>query len=232
MGPLGRRRSVHRPAGGRIGRSVLPFRPCPSPRRPTGRSGSLRSSRPSPLVAAVLAAGCSASASVAASFDPSAPCTADAKVPGAYPALEALIPAKVGDTAHVSAGFRPKLHGHQPGHAGRPRRRGGPFRRRGLAGLGGGRHHAGRVHGAGPPGRTGWGSGTRRRRRSARVTGSIQTTRPTIDGLTAYRMDLVNGEAPQTAITWPVRRRTPCASSLHADESEARIQEAIAAFGK
>ena len=54
--------------------------------------------------------GCSTSAA-APSFDASAPCTADTKVAGAYPALEAHIPATIGGTARISARLGSKLLG-------------------------------------------------------------------------------------------------------------------------
>jgi len=50
------------------------------------------------ILAAVLAgafAGCQAGAS----FDPAAPCTADARMPGAFPELERLVPTKLGDAS-------------------------------------------------------------------------------------------------------------------------------------
>src|SRR5262249_48299075 len=83
---------------GRAFGPTLAAMPVTSPARRPARLIALAASF---AFAAVALAACSSTAS-APSFDASAPCTVDAKLAGAYPALEALIPAKVGDTAHVS----------------------------------------------------------------------------------------------------------------------------------
>jgi hypothetical protein len=76
--------------------------------------------------------------------------------------------------------------------------------------------------------------------RSARTTGNIKISKPTVDGVTAHRMDLVNGESAQTVIAWaPSADSTPGSAPglsgvvrvlIAADEPESRIQEGLAAF--
>ena len=75
---LGRCRTCSAVDGGRIG----------PPPGPSGASAP----RPRRLLGVVLLAGCGP-ASVYKSFDPSAPCSTDGRFPGAYPALEARLPA-------------------------------------------------------------------------------------------------------------------------------------------
>ena len=50
------------------------------------------------ILAAVLAAAL-AGCQTGASFDPAAPCTTDARMPGAFPELERLVPTKLGDAS-------------------------------------------------------------------------------------------------------------------------------------
>jgi hypothetical protein len=187
------------------------------------------------LVAAVALAGtvagaCSSSASAPPSFDASAPCTVDAKLPGAYPALEALIPARVGDTAHVSLDSGRNCTATNLGtladHGVKEVQfAGGVWQDSAEGAI---TLAVFSAPGLQPDWMGEWYEATAR---SARVTGSIQTTRPTIDGQQAYRMDLVNGEAPQVAITWPGPTPDTVRVVLASDESEDRIQAAIAAFG-
>ena len=72
--------------------------------------------------------------------------------------------------------------------------------------------------------------------RAGRVTGGIRVTKLTVAGRQANRLDLVNGESTQVVITWPAAPGTASAAGsvvnvvIAADEPEARIQEAIAAF--
>jgi hypothetical protein len=181
-------------------------------------------------VAAAVLAGCSTSAASSPPFDASAPCTIDAKLAGAYPTLEALIPVKVGDTARTSLDSGRNCTATNLG----------TLASHGVTEV----QFAGGVwqdsaEGAltlavfSAPGlQADWmGEWYEATARSARVTGSIDTTRPMIGGQQAYRMDLVNGEAPQTAITWPGPTPGTVRVVLASDESEERIQEAIAAFG-
>lgn len=68
-----------------------------------GRSATLTAMRRLAVIAAVLAAfAVSGCAAPAASFDPAAPCTRDARLPGAYPDLEQLIPASFQGQAPAS----------------------------------------------------------------------------------------------------------------------------------
>jgi hypothetical protein len=66
--------------------------------------------------------------------------------------------------------------------------------------------------------------------RAARVTGNIQLSKPTIADRPGQRLDVVNGEAPQTVITWPSTRPDTVNVVISSDEPEDRIQAAVAAF--
>jgi hypothetical protein len=151
------------------------------------------------IVAAVvvlLVAACGGS-----SFDPSGPCTADGRAPGAYPDLEALVPktldGKPADTVdsgrNCSAAALSTLADH------------------GISQL----RFAGAAWGGGANGgtsiavldasdlRADWvhefyvaGANT------ARDAESVTESQPTVGGHPAYRVDVLNGESYQTVIDW------------------------------
>lgn len=188
-----------------------------------GRAGSRL-----PLLASLVLVVAACSTAAAPSFDPSGPCTTDGKRSGAYPDLERLIPATLAGRAPASLDSGRNCTTAQLGT---------------LAG-----HGLGEVRFAGgvwPDGRGGttlaifsapglrsewiaeWYEASAR---AARTTGSLQLSKPTIAGRPAQRLDLVNGDSPQTVITWPAPAPGTVNVVLTADEPEERIQAAVSAF--
>jgi hypothetical protein len=178
---------------------------------------------------ATAASGCSAGASPAPSFDPTGPCSVDGRVAGAYPDLEARIPKviagkppqSIDSGRNCTAANLTTLANH------------------GLTEV----HFAGAVWSdaaqsaitlsvwQAPGLQAAWmGEWFEAGARAANSTGGIQTSRPTINGRQAYRLDLVNSESQQVVITWPSPSGDLVQVLLAADEPEARIQQAIAAF--
>lgn len=180
------------------------------------------------FAAAVILAGCSSAAAPAA-FDPTAPCTADVRLPGAYPELEALVPAS--------------LEGSPPSRL-------DSGRNCTAANLGSlAEHGISEVHFAGGLWETSPSSGVtlavfegdgleavhigewyEASARLARKTQALEPTRPTIDGRQAYRLDLLNGDIPQTVVVWPSADGRSVQVVIGSSVGEDRIQAAIAAF--
>jgi len=179
------------------------------------------------LGVAVGLAGCSAAAS--ASFDPRAPCTADARQPGAYPGLEARVPT---------------------GFEGRPPTRLDSGRNCTPANLGSlAEHGISEVRFAGGLWEATSSSGVtlavfeadgleaanigewyEASARLARKTQALKPTRPTIDGRQAFRLDLLNGDVPQTVVVWPSADGRVVQVVIGSGVAEDRIQAGIAAF--
>jgi hypothetical protein len=198
--------------------------------RPPGPGGPLR------LLAATLVgvlavtgilAGCSSAAPV--SFDPTAPCTVDVRLSGAYPELEAIVPAsldgqpptRLDSGRNCTAANLGSLadHGISEVHFA-----GGLWETTPSSGLtlavfeadGLEAVHMGEWYEAGA--------------RVARRTQALEPTRPTIDGRQAYRLDLLNGDVPQTVVVWPSADGRVVQVAIGSGVAEDRIQEAIAAF--
>jgi hypothetical protein len=178
------------------------------------------------LVLVVLLAGCSSAA--APSFDPSGPCSTDGKRAGAYPDLEALVPATFDGKApqmldsgrNCTAAQLTTLATH------------------GVSEL----RFAGGVW---PDGNSGvtmavftapglqsewiaeWYEASAR---AGRTTGNIKVSKPTVAGRAGQRLDVVNNDIPQTVITWPSTRPDTINVVLASDEQEDRIQAALVAF--
>ena len=178
------------------------------------------------LLAAVLVAGCAADR-----FDPSAPCTGDDRLPGAYPSLEALVPKSLDGTppSRVDSG-----RSCSPGALGS------------LA-----------VHGitemqfAGSTWDKGSNSGTtiavfeapnlaaewvhefyRTGAESARKTESVEASTVEVAGQPAFRVDALNGESYQTIIDWQDGDRVRVvlvASFIRLVSSKAEHEEAVQA---
>jgi hypothetical protein len=180
------------------------------------------------FVATIIFAGCS-SAAAPAPFDPAAPCTADIRQSGAYPELESLIPASLD---------------------GRPPSRVDSGRNCTAANLGSlAEHGISEVRFAGGLWETSPSSGVtlaifeadgleavhigewyEASARLARKTQALRPTRPTIDGRQAYRLDLLNGDVPQTVVVWPSSDGRVVQVVIGSGVGEDRIQAAILAF--
>jgi hypothetical protein len=196
---------------------------------------SVRSSARAALVVAVLSllvAACGA-----ASFDPSAPCTADGRAAGAYPDLEALVPrtldGKPADSTDSGRNCTPTSLGSLAGH--------------GVTEL----RFAGSTWGGGPNGgvsiavfdapglQAGWVhdfyvAGAQ----SAREAETVEESQPTVNGRPAFRVDALNGESYQTVIDWQdgERVRVVLVASFIREVStkaqhERTVQAALAASG-
>jgi hypothetical protein len=180
------------------------------------------------LVAVLTVSGCGAGTTYT-SFDPRSACTSDGRFPGAYPDLEARLPARFDgrdpDTLdsgrNCTAGELGTLVGHgvaEVRYAGATWELGD---RSGVtlaifAGSGLTAEWLGEWYEAGA--------------RAARRTRNISPSRPTVGGRPAYRLDTVNDDSRQTVITWDAPAGDGVYVVIAADVSEAGIQEALAAF--
>jgi hypothetical protein len=195
-----------------------------TPRVPVVRRGALILA----LLAVLAIAGCGAGSSYA-SFDPTSACTTDGRFPGAYPDLEARLPARFDGRGpdsrdsgrNCTAAELGTLAGHgihEIRYAGATWELGG---RSGVTlaaftGSGLTAEWLGEWYEAGA--------------RAARKTRKISPTRPTMAGRQAYRLDTVNDDSVQTVITWDAPSGDAVYVVVAADVPEARIQEALAAF--
>ena len=180
------------------------------------------------LVLALLTSACGG-ASLYASFDPTAPCTTDGRFPGAYPALEARLPATFQGRAPDSLDSGRNCTVTELGT---------------LAG-----HGLHEVHFAGASwflsGNAGvtlalftgdgltaeWlGEWYESTARAARNTRQIDPTRPKVAGQPAYRLDTINGDSVQTVIDWAVPGGDAVYVVIAADAPVATIAAAEAAF--
>jgi hypothetical protein len=180
------------------------------------------------IVLAVLLAGCGGTAP--ASFDPTGACTADGRAAGAYPDLEALIPTSYQGVAPETLDSGRNC---TPGNL-------GSLASAGISEL----RYAGGT----------WTFGAERAAvlavfRSAGLTAdalatfyaqSAQTaarttvtgsTTPMIAGRPGHRLDTTTGERIQTVVVWPAAERDMVNVVITNDLPDARIQDAIDAFG-
>jgi hypothetical protein len=180
------------------------------------------------LALALLVVGCSAGSP--ASFDPAGACATDGRAPGAYPDLEALVPTRYQDVPpetldsgrNCTAGNLGSLTSHGISEV---RFAGGTwtfgaeraavlavFRATGLT--------ADALA-------TFYGQSAQ----SASRTSIIGSTAPTIDGRPGHRLDTTTGERAQTVVVWPAAERDVVNVVITNDLPDARIQDAIDAFG-
>ena len=180
------------------------------------------------LAATLVAAGCGAAQ--AASFDPVGPCSGDGRAPGAYPDLEALVPTQFYD------GGPDTLDSGRNCTAANL----GSLAARGIA----------EVRFAGGT----WTFGAERAAvlavfradgldaaalaafyaEGARANGRtkiLDETTPQIAGRAGHRLDTETSTRAQTVVTWPGANEDVVNVVITSDLPEARIQEAIAAFG-
>jgi hypothetical protein len=181
------------------------------------------------LALLVVLAGCNGGA-VLASFDPNGPCTTDGRYPGAYPDLEALIPTLYMSTAPKTLDSGRNCTAANLGtlaskgvtalrFAGGTWTFGGEraavlaiFTARGLDAAALAAFYAGSAQAA------------------ARTTVTGQTS-PTVAGRPGYRLDTETGERTQTVVVWPARETAVVNVVITDDLPDARIQDAIDAFG-
>jgi hypothetical protein len=180
------------------------------------------------LAVALLVVGCGAGA--LSSFDPAGACVVDGRAAGAYPDLEALVPTRYQGVSpetldsgrNCTAGNLGSLASH-----GIPEVRfaGGTwtfgaeraavlavFRATGLT--------ADALA-------TFYGESAQ----TASRTSIVGSTAPVIDGRPGHRLDTTTGERTQTVVVWPAAERDVVNVVITNDLPDARIQDAIDAFG-
>jgi hypothetical protein len=180
------------------------------------------------LLAVLTVAGCGAGTPYA-SFDPRSACTSDGLFPGAYPDLEARLPARFDgrgpDTRDSGRNCTAAELGTLAGHGVVEVRYAGATWELGdesgvtlaiFAGSSLTAEWLGEWYEAGA--------------RAARRTRNISPSRPAVAGRPAYRLDTINDDSSQTVITWDAPAGDAVYVVVAADVPEARIQEALAAF--
>jgi hypothetical protein len=183
------------------------------------------------LVLATLTIGLAACSAAATSFDPTGSCTADGSAPGAYPELEARIP-----TTYRDAGPERLDSGRNCSHES-------------LGTLGDAGFDEIRFAGGT------WTFGAERAlvlavftapgleadqiaafyAASARANGRTEVlaeSELTVAGRPAHRLDTKTGERLQTVVSWPAANGDVVNAVVSNDLPDARIDEAIAAFGE
>jgi hypothetical protein len=179
------------------------------------------------LLLAIVLSGCRGGA--AASFDPSGACTSDGRAPGAYPELEARVPATLGGNPpakldsgrNCSAANLATLANHGVAEV----------RFAGASWSDGG--SAGRTlavfsaPGLDPAWIAEWYEATAS---VGRQTSEIESFPVTIDGRPGTRIQLVNDAAHQVVVVWPSADGVVTQVLIASDAPNARIDEAIAAF--
>jgi hypothetical protein len=174
------------------------------PPRSTARVGTRHA--PAALICMLLAVAAVAAGCAAPSFDPSAPCTSDQRIAGAYPALEALVPREFRDrgpdlvdsgrTCTDAALGTLKAHDvHELRFAGATWVLGASSGVS-IAILEADELHADWVAGFYEAGA-----------RAARNSQSVETSATEMDGRPASRIDTLNGESYQTVIVSPDGQR-------------------------
>jgi hypothetical protein len=181
------------------------------------------------LALALVVAGCGGGVAFT-SFDPTTPCTADGRFPGAYPDLEAQVPKMYMSTAPETLDSGRNC---TPGNLGS------------LADQG-----ISMVRFAGGT----WSFGAERAAVLARFTAdSLDATKladffeasakaaartsitnettPTVAGRPGFRLDTETGERTQTVVVWPSATAGTVNVVITDDLPDARIQDAIDAFG-
>ncbi len=180
------------------------------------------------LLVALLVASCAAQP--AASFDPSGPCLGDGSAPGAYPDLEAMVPASYEDSPPETLDSGRNCTDAALGTL----RQAGIDEVRfagGTWGFGGIRAAALVVFSA--PGLTAEkvadfyteSAGAANR---TRVTGA---TTPTLAGREVHRIDTVTGSRQQTVVVWPAAVPDAVNVVITNDLPDPKIAAAVEAFG-
>jgi hypothetical protein len=198
--------------------------------RPFGRLGVVVA-----FAAAVFVAGCS---NAGASFDPTSPCTADGRFPGAYPELEAAVPRALGgrgpDRLDSGRNCTEKSLATLQAHGVKELRFAG-----GLWEQGSSSGTTLAIFTSSSPLDADWlAEFYEAGARSGKNTEGIKTGSISVAGASGRRLDTLNDESYQTVITWP--RDGDVAAAIIAssvrevgsrDAHEARVRDALAAFG-
>jgi hypothetical protein len=172
---------------------------------------------------------CGGGASSYSSFDPTSACTTDGRFPGAYPGLEASVPATFDGRGPDSLDSGRNCTAAELG----------TLATRGIHEVryGGGTWRLGSVSAVtlavfAGDGLTAQliGEWYEASARGARNTRNITPSRPMVAGRQGYRLDTVNGESSQTVIAWDAPSGETVFVIVTADVSEARIQAAMDAF--
>jgi hypothetical protein len=183
------------------------------------------------LLATLLLAACSPGGASVESFDPSAPCPAEGRQPGAYPALEALLPGDLDGQAPDSVDSGRSCTAERLGT---------------LAGRG-----VAELRFAGATWKTGGTSGLtlalfeadgldagqmlefyETGARGARRTEKLVTSDTTVGGEPARRLDVLGSDGTgQTVVTWPAGRPGAVWVLLAADVGDARVAKILETFG-
>jgi hypothetical protein len=177
---------------------------------------------------ALVATGCGAG-SPYTTFDPTSACTTDGRFPGAYPDLEARLPAlfdgRGPDSRDSGRNCTAAELGTLAGHGVRE------VRYAGATWELGGRSGVTLATFTGSGLTAEWlGEWYEAGARAARKTRNIAPTRPLVDGRQAYRLDTVNDDSIQAVITWDAPSGDAVYVVIAADIPESRIQEALEAF--
>lgn len=179
------------------------------------------------FAAAAVVGGCS---SAAPTFDPAAACTIDQRLPGAYPRLEALVPARLFGVppTQLDSGRNCTTTnlGTLADHGLKEVRfAGGRWDRSPTSGV-----TLAVFEGDGLTAEMmgEWYEATARL--SSRTAG-LKPGRPIVDGRQGYRLDLLASEVPQTVVCWPAPDGRTVRVVIGAGVPEADIQAAIHAFG-
>ena len=190
-----------------------------------------RSLRSGFVALAILAAvaGCNSGAAVT-SFDPTTPCTADGRFPGAYPDLEAQVP-----KSYMSAAPETLDSGRNCTTANL-----GSLAGKGITMVrfAGGTWTFGAERAAVLARFTADGLDAtsladfyERSAKAASRTNITNETTPTVAGRPGYRLDTETGQRTQTVVVWPSAIAGIVNVVITDDLPDARIQDAIDAFG-
>ena len=181
-----------------------------------------------PFLIALLVVACGAPP--AASFDPSGPCAQDGSAPGAYPELEAMVPARYEnappETLDSGRNCTAESLGTLRGAGIDEVRFAG-----GTWGFGGIRAAALAVFSA--PGLTAaemadFYSESARVANRTRVTGESE---PTLAGRQVHRIDTETGSRQQTVVVWPAAETDVVNVVITNDLPDPKIEAAVEAFG-
>jgi hypothetical protein len=179
----------------------------------------------------LLLAACSPGGTAVASFDPSAPCPAEGRQPGAFPELEALLPGDLDGEAPASVDSGRSCSADALGTLAERgveelRFAGATWKTGGTSGLTLARFEADGLD-------TGqmlefYETGAR----DARRTEKLVTSDTTVAGEPAKRLDVLGSDGTgQTVVAWPAGRPGAVWVLLAADVGDARVAEILETFG-
>jgi hypothetical protein len=181
------------------------------------------------LAAALVVTGCAIDAAAPA-FDPSGPCTVDGKAPGAYPDLEAMVPKRyhgaAPDTVDSGRNCTTSNLGSLASAGIREIRFAG-----GTWTFGAERALVLAVFRADELDAEEVASFYAQTASAASRTTITGQTTPAVAGRPGHRLDTMTGERTQTVVTWPSSKPNVVNVIISNDLPDARIQEAIDAFG-